>query len=45
MLNSLGWGSAVAVIVFSLLAALVKWRPETSLEAPADHSNTTEETR
>jgi NSS family neurotransmitter:Na+ symporter len=35
MLNSLGWGSAVAVIVFGVLASMVRWRPETSLETPA----------
>ena len=34
MLNTLGWGSAVAVIVFGVLASLVRWRPGTSLEVP-----------
>ncbi len=40
MLNTLGWGSAVAVLLFGVLAARVRWRPETSLEIP---SETTEE--
>jgi NSS family neurotransmitter:Na+ symporter len=43
MLNTFGWGSAVAVIVFGVLAAAVKWRPETSLEEPG--VTTTKETR
>jgi NSS family neurotransmitter:Na+ symporter len=34
MLNTLGWGSAAAVIVFGVLAALVPWRRTTSLEDP-----------
>jgi len=42
LLNSVGWGAAVAVIVFGVLASLVRWRPETSLEEPI---LTTEETR
>ncbi len=37
MLNGLGWGSAVAVIVFGVLAALVRWRPATPLEIPTEH--------
>jgi neurotransmitter:Na+ symporter, NSS family len=36
LLNTFGWGAAAAVLVFSVLASLVKWRPETSLEAPPD---------
>ena len=36
LLNSFGWGAAVAVIVFAVLASLVRWRPETSLETPPD---------
>jgi NSS family neurotransmitter:Na+ symporter len=36
LLNTFGWGSAAAVIVFGVLASLVKWRPETSLEIPPD---------
>jgi NSS family neurotransmitter:Na+ symporter len=36
LINTFGWGSAVAVLVFGVLASLVKWRPETSLEAPPD---------
>ena len=36
LLNTFGWGSAVAVLVFGVLASLVKWRPDTSLEAPPD---------
>jgi len=31
MINTFGWGAAVAVIVFGFLAALVRWRPETPL--------------
>ncbi|WP_435768631.1 sodium-dependent transporter [Nocardioides sp. SYSU DS0651] len=38
MLNVLGWGSAVAVIVFAVLASLVRWRPETPLEEPYDRT-------
>ncbi len=38
LLNTFGWGSAAAVLVFGVLASLVKWRPETSLEAPPDVS-------
>ena len=45
MIYSLGWGSAIAVIVFGVLAALVRWRPETSLAAPLEPTNSTEETR
>ena len=36
LLNTFGWGAAVAVIVFGVLASLVRWRPETSLETPPD---------
>ncbi|TWG93104.1 NSS family neurotransmitter:Na+ symporter [Nocardioides sp. J9] len=36
MLNVLGWGSAVAVVVFAVAAAQVRWRPETSLDAESD---------
>jgi NSS family neurotransmitter:Na+ symporter len=32
MLNVLGWGSAVVVIVFGVLAARVSWRPGTTLD-------------
>ncbi len=42
MLNTLGWGSAFAVILFGVLAARVRWRPETSLDIPHE---ITEETR
>ncbi|MDT0202373.1 sodium-dependent transporter [Nocardioides sp. AE5] len=34
MLNTFGWGIAGAVIVLGVLASLVKWRPETSMELP-----------
>jgi NSS family neurotransmitter:Na+ symporter len=34
MLNTLGWGMAVAVIVLAFLASLVPWRRQTSLEDP-----------
>ncbi len=40
MLLVLGWGSAVAVIAFGVLAARVRWRSETSLDIPHE---TTEE--
>jgi NSS family neurotransmitter:Na+ symporter len=36
LLNTFGWGSAALVLVFGVLASLVPWRPETSLEAPPD---------
>lgn len=32
MLNLLGWGSAAAVVVFSVLASRVRWRPGTVLD-------------
>lgn len=35
MLIAFGWGSAAAVIVFGVVAALVPWRASTPLEAPA----------
>jgi neurotransmitter:Na+ symporter, NSS family len=38
LLNTFGWGSAAVVLVFGILASLVKWRPETSLAAPPDVS-------
>jgi len=41
LLNTFGWGSAAIVLVFGVLASLVRWRPETSLEVPPD---VTEET-
>ncbi len=34
MLNTLGWGAAVAVIVVGFLASRMRWRPETSLDDP-----------
>ncbi len=34
MLLVLGWGVAGAVIVFAVLASLVRWRPDTSLSVP-----------
>lgn len=34
MLNTLGWGAAVAVIVVGYLASRMRWRPETSLDDP-----------
>jgi NSS family neurotransmitter:Na+ symporter len=34
MLFTFGWGAAVAVIVFGLLASGVRWRTETSMEVP-----------
>ena len=36
MLNTLGWGSAAAVLVFGLLAARVRWRAQTSLDIPTE---------
>ncbi len=42
MLNLLGWGSAIAVIVVAVAAARVPWRAETELEIATD---TTEEAR
>jgi len=36
LLNTFGWGAAVAVIVFGVLASLVRWRSDTSLETPPD---------
>ena len=36
LLNTFGWGAAIAVIVFGVLAARVRWRPETSLDVPPD---------
>ena len=36
LLNTFGWGAAVAVLVFGVLASFVRWRPQTSLEAPSD---------
>ena len=35
MLLTFGWGMAAAALVVGFLAATVKWRPETSLDAPA----------
>lgn len=35
MVDVLGWGSAVAAIVFGVIATLVRWRPETDLSAPS----------
>ena len=35
LLNSAGWGLAAAVIVFGVLATLVRWRPDTPLTVPA----------
>ena len=46
MLNTLGWGSAAAVLVFGLLAARVRWRAQTSLDIPTEIiPDTTEESR
>lgn len=42
MLSTFGWGSAVAVVVIGLIAARVRWRPETDLAAPADDLALTE---
>lgn len=42
LLNTAGWGAAIAVIVVALLVSLVPWRPGTPLEEPYD---TTEEVR
>ena len=36
MLNTLGWGSAAAVLAFGLLAARVRWRAQTSLDIPTE---------
>ncbi|UPK74992.1 sodium-dependent transporter [Nocardioidaceae bacterium SCSIO 66511] len=36
MVNTLGWGVAGGVIVVGLLATLVPWRRQTSLEVPAE---------
>jgi NSS family neurotransmitter:Na+ symporter len=36
MLWVFGWGSVLVVVVFALLAARIRWRPETSLEVPSD---------
>jgi neurotransmitter:Na+ symporter, NSS family len=38
MLGVLGWGAAIGVLVFGLLATRVRWRPETSLVVPAASS-------
>ena len=43
MLNTLGWGLVVLVIVFSALAARVPWRKDTSLEDPEPASRDAEE--
>lgn len=40
MLLTFGWGAAVAVVVFGFLAARVRWRPGTSLEAPPSAADT-----
>lgn len=45
LLNTFGWGAAGIVIVFGVLAASVRWRPETSLDVPPDPSPTKEEIR
>ncbi len=34
MLVVFGWGSAVAVIIFAVLASRVRWRPQTPLTVP-----------
>ncbi len=43
MLNTLGWGVAVAVAVLAVLASQMKWRPETSLEDPENFETDREE--
>ncbi len=37
MLNTLGWGAAVAVAVIAVILARLPWRKETSLEDPDPH--------
>jgi NSS family neurotransmitter:Na+ symporter len=44
MLTVFGWGVVAALVVLALLAVLVRWRPETSLEPPPDEDATTEPT-
>ncbi|MEO5653959.1 MAG: sodium-dependent transporter [Marmoricola sp.] len=43
MLNTLGWGLVVAVIVLAALATKVPWRPDTSLEDPEPFYDDAEE--
>ncbi|MDN5746862.1 MAG: hypothetical protein L0H31_17370 [Nocardioidaceae bacterium] len=38
LLGVFGWGSAGAVIVFSALATMVRWRPDTALTEPYDRT-------
>lgn len=36
MLAVFGWGAAIAALVAGFLASRIRWRPETSLDLPAD---------
>jgi NSS family neurotransmitter:Na+ symporter len=45
MIGLFGWGAVVAVLLFGILAALIPWRPETSLVPPAEPEPITEEPR
>ena len=43
MVNTLGWGVAVGVIVVGLLVALIPWRRHTSLEVPESDAKVEED--
>lgn len=45
MLVGLGWGVVVAVVLVAVLASLVRWRPETSLNVPVEPAKLGEEAR
>ncbi len=45
MVGTFGWGVVAAVIISGVVASLVKWRPETSLEIPVAVDQTVEENR
>jgi NSS family neurotransmitter:Na+ symporter len=36
MIGLFGWGAVVSVLVFGVLAALIPWRPQTSMTPPAE---------